>query len=976
MLTTLTLFFQAFSTAIWNRLTPYTPLNLVDLIFANISFEDILLQPSHSPDGDLSTLLEWLPAMMTTLSDHAKVQISAKALFFCFEKFNHTRFPETARIFCLGEGMRLLRGVMEDCVANEMADRDVDLALKLEVIQVVDKYTSIIIRTAKPGDARATRVLGLRLSLDCRILESEMTELIKPDVYRGRVIPTFNLAEMWKVVKDGDWTDDDTDIIRSIFAAVGRAAVLDLLDSKVFEGKDAERVKRFSKGVFELQRMLVPMFTKMSDIRPRTMRLILEDDETCSSVVAHLFNAKRQNLENADLDMLKTAFDVPGKTDVWKQLLRVSFDAPLRGICKISRQILNIQRIIMPEKLRPWHRGYLLANVGKVIRQSMQVVDILCSGRSGILTTTDILSQSDSHGDALRQFWRTFWDVLNVAFLSATVWAESEDKDVMKNFLRDVLEGASVLFDALKVIDSSLSGTRYDETSPVKATTIQQSLLKDVQIPLQSLSKWLRLNTEELRETTLNLASRILKRFARAEVQVAQDTLVDFYRLSHGKKKNNMSEDQRERLLFVLSEHDVEPNTRKAVEAMAATRATGSVTPLARALTPELTKVKSPSRQVIDLSDETEYLNDYMSDSELNAYMDKFDKKTVTPKPTPMKQTKLDFSKGVIKPPTSTNMARTSSAPTKTLSSKPPAALSNDIPYLRANFKADRKNNLSGFKARRAPVAAPRTDAFGRPLDAAGQVIEAPRAPPKNVEESSSSEDEEDEDSGGLFSIAKENRSPPKVRKIEKRGVQLLGEPVRSRAQLKARDRELRRVPSERNIRARLDPDLTPLLKRVLSWKPGHSGAYPPGTKEADYKRVAATFSSPNKYAETFEPLLMLECWQHIQQSKSESLGESFDVLVENRQKVDDYVDLFVTMKTEVYSSVILLDPDLVIISNQKTGGKECFAKVQGIKKKKETVDLALRCIPSSEMAAFLVPKATVFGVKLFRYRFEFSYEV
>jgi hypothetical protein len=76
-------------------------------------------------------------------------------------------------------------------------------------------------------------------------------------------------------------------------------------------------------------------------------------------------------------------------------------------------------------------------------------------------------------------------------------------------------------------------------------------------------------------------------------------------------------------------------------------------------------------------------------------------------------------------------------------------------------------------------------------------------------------------------------------------------------------------------------------------------------------------------------------------------------------------------MKTELYSSVILLDPDLVIISNQKAGGKECFAKVQGIKKKKETVELALRCIPSSEMAAFLVPKATVFGVKLFRFALE-----
>jgi len=62
------------------------------------------------------------------------------------------------------------------------------------------------------------------------------------------------------------------------------------------------------------------------------------------------------------------------------------------------------------------------------------------------------------------------------------------------------------------------------------------------------------------------------------------------------------------------------------------------------------------------------------------------------------------------------------------------------------------------------------------------------------------------------------------------------------------------------------------------------------------------------------------------------------------------------------------LDPDLVIISNrQGSGGKECFAKVQGVKKKKDSVELSLRCLPSGEMAGLLVPKANMYGVKLFR---------
>ena len=150
-----------------------------------------------------------------------------------------------------------------------------------------------------------------------------MKELLKPEVYRGRVTSPIQLAEMWKVIEDRSWTEDDINLIRAVFAGIGRAAILDLLDSKNFEGKDVERVKKFTKAVFELQRLLVVMFTKMNDIRPRIMRSILEDDESCTAVVAHLFNGKRQNLENADLDMLKTVYDVTGKTDLWRQLLRV-----------------------------------------------------------------------------------------------------------------------------------------------------------------------------------------------------------------------------------------------------------------------------------------------------------------------------------------------------------------------------------------------------------------------------------------------------------------------------------------------------------------------------------------------------------------------------------------------------------------------------------------------------------------------------
>ena len=921
---------------------------------------------------------------MSTQSSHANVQIVSKILFFLFESFNRPHIIESSRKFCFNEGMRLLNSILEESVRNDgLVDKDVDLALKLEIIQLVDKYTSLIIRNAKSGHTRSMRVFGLRLALDCQILEIEMKELIKPDVYRGRIVPSVNLSEMWKVVEKQEWTEDDTDLIKNVLSALCHLPIIDLQGSKNFETKDAERVKKFNNALFDVQKIATSTFSKLGDIRPRVIRTILEDDEACMSAVTNLFNGKRQNLEKADLDMLKTAYDVSGKTDLWNQLLRLRFEPALTGACRIMQEVLLIQRISPPDKLRSWHRGYLLAYTDKIIRQSTQIVEILCSGRSGVLTTTDLLSQSDSYRTTLQKFWRSFWEILNISFISAISWAENEDKNVMKNFLRDVLEGASTLFDSLKIIDASISGVDYDGTSPAKVTNIQQQLLKDVQTPLQSLAKWLALNVDDLRETTLILASRILKRFAKAEIRVRQETLVQYYRLAHGKKKNNMSEEQRTRLLFVLSEHDVDPATRKALETMAATRSAGTITPPLAIdnSTPESSK--STRRDVIDLSSDTEFVSDYLSDSELARMMDRFEK-TSSQKPTSLKQTKLDFTKGAVRPPGST--LRTIAQPIKKpvipiqrepsrQPALPPGQAS--LAQLKADFKTERIKVPINKKSHKAPVAPPQTDGFGRPIEVTSHVPERPRsAPPKKVEESSSSESESDDQEGGLFSIAQENKSPPKIRKVQKRTkVQLLGEPIRSRISLQAQDRRFQRVPSERNMRARLEPDLTPLLKTVLSWNPSHTGDFPPGTKQSDFKKVASTFSSPSKYEETFEPLLTLECWQHIQQARNEQLGDWFDFVIENRTKVDEYVEVYVTMVTTTYTDVSLLDPDLVILSNRKgTLGKACFAKVQGVKKKKDTVELALRCIPSTEVAAILVPKTTMFGVKLFRFVTTFNY--
>lgn len=235
-------------------------------------------------------------------------------------------------------------------------------------------------------------------------------------------------------------------------------------------------------------------------------------------------------------------------------------------------------------------------------------------------------------------------------------------------------------------------------------------------------------------------------------------------------------------------------------------------------------------------------------------------------------------------------------------------------------------------------------------------------------DESSASDSDSEDDIEGLFT-SNDPKSPLK-RRVEKRQTQKLdiGGPHIIR-----RDPKFEKNRIEQNLRARTNPDLTELHTRLLSWSPGHDGAYPPDSNKSEYSRLINSYQTADKYRKAVEPLFLLETWQHIVSSR-ENIKEKdkFEFILQTRSAVDNFVDLVATMSMVDWKKYLLSDPDLLMLSTTTdfapghgTTSEKCLAKVQNIFKKKDIVEVGLRTVPDAGMVKHLRPTVRLYCVKL-----------
>lgn len=235
-----------------------------------------------------------------------------------------------------------------------------------------------------------------------------------------------------------------------------------------------------------------------------------------------------------------------------------------------------------------------------------------------------------------------------------------------------------------------------------------------------------------------------------------------------------------------------------------------------------------------------------------------------------------------------------------------------------------------------------------------------PTTPSAPTSEYSSDSGSEAEATQGLAALGKFQRSPKVKKPMERRQVKMLEIQNQAKSATMAR---LHRREDARRRALRLKPDTTGLHRTLLSWNYDHDGPDPPTVgQKATWLYVPDTFQDYQHYLRVFEPLLLLECWSQIVQSKEE-VQPVYDCRITSKQFTDDFVDLDATISEPVQKDWRLGDTDVVLLRHPE-GKKSIMMKVQSFRTTPFGSQMGLRCFVHATMGDIGLQINTVWSLK------------
>ena len=202
---------------------------------------------------------------------------------------------------------------------------------------------------------------------------------------------------------------------------------------------------------------------------------------------------------------------------------------------------------------------------------------------------------------------------------------------------------------------------------------------------------------------------------------------------------------------------------------------------------------------------------------------------------------------------------------------------------------------------------------------------------------SSDSESDRDEAPGSLKALGGHQKPVAIKQPAERRQVKMLDLPRGAEVSFQDRREEARRTA------LRLRPNVTGLHKVILSWDYDHAGPEPPVTGAKPQRlHVPDLFRDHAHYLQVFEPLLILECWSQITQSKTQD-NDSYRVKMTSKQFIDDWLDIDIDIVESVKKDWYLSEPDVVLLRH--TERRNCLlAKVRSYSARPWGIQAGIRC--------------------------------
>ncbi|GEM11057.1 tRNA-splicing endonuclease [Rhodotorula toruloides] len=703
-------------------------------------------------------------------------------------------------------------------------------------------------------------------------------------------VPTPNVAfakalwdQAYRTVREGDAAG-----IALLVQGAAPTAQFEKLTSRSWAIKDLVRpqMKAINDALATARDPIVDVIMQLADERTDVLLDFFGRPGVVQAVIAFLISPV-ETVHNAVQGLVKQVFDVTTRRDVFRCLISRWPEQSLRGLAH-TLQLFQTSSRLLPEACG-------LAK--RLVRCFSDVLDVLCDTTDGLLRDPDFVRRGrDVKLQAkLLALWKLMAEALGLLFKRTPEWANYFENDEMTEWMRDaVLFGADML-EQIRILETIIAGQALDrfatggsavfdspakKSVPATESTTAEQMIGVLAEPLEESIAWLRLNDVDLLNQTFALVLKMVGRFTRSRIPLRETTHAKLKRLADRPAAN--ADQRRSTILRESQLLEIREALEDNDDAVRRRKEGAAV-------------------EVLDLSDET-------------------------PKLTSRASSVASSSSGTLRVK---GQLKTTLAP----------------PQQQAAKSGRTASPLASSKAR-PPPAIP-----ARPRGVPWTTYSS-----KKAESASESSDDEDAVRGadgkkltGLALLAKDQKPSIKKTTSGQRKIQLIGSDGKSTGPTSSRTRTLISVGRSkedmqaiRAARLRSAQDLSRLHRAVLQWDPSANEDAPPDVDLL--KRLPESFKTPKEYFAAFEPLLLTECWEQIRQAKLEALKESDVILADiaGRQSVDDFVDIFCTIQHgQLRSGTYFGDTDLVWL---RQGPRQIFAKIQVVSRKREHIELTLRC--------------------------------
>ncbi|KAK9466782.1 SEN1 N terminal-domain-containing protein [Lipomyces arxii] len=994
----------------WQLSQPFIPMSLPDLVLGQhgaIAFEGELRSSTAQGTAEL---LNWVRPFSLSISGSTRLSC-CKVLVSHFlgryqepSKFGTAR--DDLRLRCTDAGFNVLKILLEyrshDLFFN---GKNVDRIMRREAREVSETYGSLIVQHSFSKNLvteLAREVLVLCLQTDCMSAVDESaamtSETLAVAVQKQKEITAATISQaetdasaaergstpqmvsygknVWEALTS-KLRADDVDIARVIVNAIGEsrthlAETADMISrttdslggvsatspSTKLIALTLKKYERSSNKINEVLNAAADLLRRISDFTASKIKTeLLEFPEIVSNLLSLSMSA-HAGLSRYSLEIVKQAYDASGRMECLQGLFR-SNPAPF-----LAAYVSTLT-----------HTGAISGDLGlgpvpKLVRLTMDVANLLFDSRTGYVALHNSSIPDGKVRTAAFSFWSAVWRSLSFIFRRTLNWARAYPKEIMVDYMRDVLELSSDMFSNLQLMEQALSENAAGEMehiSPTKNRNDNKLLLTLIE-PLREMCPWLRLSDSALLQVCVRLVCGFLREMARTDIEVPHDIFKKLDKLSRQTDSHfsNLTDGQCYDLVIAVTAFDAaklpeviksEKIKQEQPQTVAEIKPIKTVT----SLDPWLSKAEKQESYDLE-SDEEANMVKALESTEMS-------RQTSVPQ---VKKARIEVSRG---PKPSLLDARRQEIARKRLDAAR-AASANDVVH---------PPRPPGFRVKAVPAQSETTT----PTTPATPATVTPS------DDGSSDDQDSDSDVDSLFALSKHNRPVPKP----VMAARLAPQPLRVPNSIMAARRNNFGPPAisekernERNMRARLRVNVDPLYQRILRWDYHSKDDLPSdevGNDMSKYRAVPNKFSTAMEYKAVFEPLLMLECVQNIIRAKEEGQDKPFRLSVTNRVSCDDYIELYASIDSKVLNTLKLGDMDVIVLTyvpddqevqaGGKAAGKDrkpmmpdpkyvnCLAKIKEVKRSSEPDlhDVCLRCLPKPEMARNLLPRAELNALRV-----------